>query len=80
MAVRADNQIAGRHKAEFRQQGMFHPAIAALVIMGDILVLCKTAADHHLVGGIDVFLRREVVHYKHDLVAVEDPVRAHALE
>ena len=62
MAVCANNDVAGAHKTLLGQQGVLHAAVAALVIVGDVLLLGKLARHHHLIGGINIFLRRKVVH------------------
>ena len=80
VAVRADDHVTGAHQAAFGQQGVFHAAVAAFVIVGDALLLGELAADHHLVGRGDVLLGREVVHDQGDLVLVEHAAGAHALE
>lgn len=77
VAVRADDHVSGADKTEFGQQSVFNAAIATFVIMGDAHFLRKLAADEHLIRGIDVFLRSEVVHHQKDPILVENPVCAH---
>ena len=78
MAVRADDQVAGGHQPLLGQEGVLHPAVAALVIMGDALLFREVTADQHLIGRINVLLGREVVHDQSDPVLVENLFRAHA--
>ena len=80
MAVCADDHIAGAHKALLGQQGVFHAAVAALIIVGDVLFLRKLAGHHNLIGRINIFLRRKVVHDQSDLVFVKNLFRAHSLK
>ena len=80
MAVRADKHISWPDKAAFRQQGVFHATVAALVIVREILFPRKAAAHHDLVGGIDVFLGRKMIHDKKDFVPVKDLRRSHAVK
>ncbi len=78
MAVSADDQIAGAHQPTLGQQGVLHPAVAALIVVGDALLFRKFAADQHLIGRINVFLGREVIHDQGDFLPVENLFRAHA--
>ena len=59
---------------------MLHATVAALVVVGEVLLLGKLAAYEHLVGGINILLRGEVVHDQDNTIPVEDPLRAHAVE
>ena len=48
--------------------------------MGNAHFLRELAGHHHLIGGIDVLLRGEVVHHQKDAILVEHLGRAHRPE
>ena len=80
VAVRADHEVAGLHEALFGQEGVLDAAVAAFIVVGDVHFLRELAGHHHLIGGIDVLLRGEVVHHQKDAILVEHLGRAHRPE
>ena len=59
---------------------MLDAAVAAFIVVGDVHFLRELAGHHHLIGGIDVLLRGEVVHHQKDAILVEHLGRAHRPE
>ncbi len=80
MGVCTDNKVAGGHYALLWQERVLHAGNAAFIVVGDVLLFCKGAAHHYLVGRGNILGRAEVVHYQGDFVLVEDLGGAHGLE
>ena len=62
----------GHHNALFRQQGVLHPHVPAVVEVPQLLLPGELAHDLALGGGGDVLVGGEVVVHQHHPLPVED--------
>ena len=76
MAVSADHAVGGYYKSFFREERMLDPHVSYVVVVHDVVFICKAAALLALLCRLDVFVRGEVIHYKGDLRAVKNAVEA----
>ena len=76
VAVRADHAVGGYYKSFFREERMLDPHVSYVVVVHDVVFICKAAALLALLCRLDVFVRGEVIHYKGDLRAVKNAVEA----
>ena len=76
MAVRADNAVGRNYESLFGKKRMLDANVSYIVVVHDIVFICKIAALLALLCRLDVLVRGEMVHYERDLRAVKNAVEA----
>jgi len=72
VAVRADDQVAGKNDALFRQQRVFDAHLSAFVEIRYAELEGELADGFALLGGVDVFVRRKMIQNQRHPVAVKN--------
>ncbi len=80
VAVGADDDVAGPHNPLFREQGMLHPHVAAVVKMGQVLFPGKVSQLLALDGGRDILVGGEVVADQDHPVPVKNLFSPHLMK
>ena len=72
MGIRADHAVARPNQTLFRQKGVLNTHAAHVIKIGDAVFFCKFPCAAALLGGLDILVRREVVHHQRDFILVEN--------
>ncbi|MPM65773.1 hypothetical protein SDC9_112675 [bioreactor metagenome] len=71
MAVSSDDEVSGSNQAFLREQGMLDAHLPDVEVVGDLMVVGKSAQAFALLGCLDVLVRGEMVWNQSHLILVE---------
>ena len=76
MGVRADDQLARGSQPFLWEKGMFNAHLPYVKEIHNLMLFRKLSAFQALLRRLNVFVRREVIHYQRNFPVVEHTVKA----
>ncbi len=75
MRIRPDNQLASRHQALLRQQGVLHAHATHVIVMRNFMLSGKLSALFALLSRLNILVGSKMVHHQSNFVLIKNCVK-----